>query len=83
MSEKFVRGGQRPKARTGTILQLRPYELHGTPYFAVLFRFDDDPDTGDREARVSSDMIYADPQPGDTVLIESVLNVVDRIRKSE
>ena len=83
MSPKFVRGGERPKPRAGTIVQVRPYELHGTPYFAVIFRFDDDPEGGGREARVSSEMIYGDPQPGDLVLVESVLNVVDRIRKQE
>ena len=56
---------------------------HGTPYFAIIFRFDDDPADGGREARVSSDMIYPDPNPGDRVLIESVLSVVDRIRRQE
>ena len=76
---KWVRGGERPKAVAGVLLQVRPYELHGTPYFALLFRFDTDPDGGAREARVSADMVYADPQPGDRVLVESVLNVVDRI----
>lgn len=77
-----MRGGERPKPKPGRIIQLRPYELHGTPYYAVLFRFDDDPTEGGREARVSFDMIYADPQPGDAVLIESVVGVVDRIVKA-
>ena len=80
MTAKWTRGGERAEGQPGTILQLRPYELHGTPYFAVLFRLDAEPD-GAREARVSHDMIYADPQPGDSVLIEQVLGVVDRITK--
>jgi hypothetical protein len=83
VSQKWVRGGERPKAQPGVILQLRPYELHGTAYYAVLYRLDGDPPDGAREARLSSDMIYAGPQPGDRVLIESVLGVVDRVRKDE
>jgi hypothetical protein len=29
---KWVRGGERPKSRAGVIVELRPYELHGTRY---------------------------------------------------
>lgn len=83
MTGKWVRGGERPRPRAGVLLQVRPFELHGTPYFAVLFRFDDDPAEGAREARLSHDMIYAAPAPGDRVAIESVLGVVDRVSKLE
>ncbi|MHB8377408.1 MAG: hypothetical protein ACYDEB_10700 [Dehalococcoidia bacterium] len=81
MSPKFVRGGARPPAKPGTILQARPYELHGTRYFAVLYRLDAEPEP--REARLSFDMIYDDPRPGDAVLVESVLGVVDRMQRRE
>jgi hypothetical protein len=81
VSPKFTRGGERPPAKPGTILQVRPYELHGTRYFAVLYRLDAEPEQA-REARVSFDMIYDDPQPGDAVLIGSVLGVVDRIQRA-
>lgn len=80
MSGKFVRGGQRPPGKPARILQVRGYELHGTPYFAVLYAFESEPNAP-REARLSRDMIYADPQPGDIVLVESVLGVVDRIER--
>ncbi len=83
MSGKWVRGGERPKPVPATILQLRAYELHGTPYYAVLFRLDGDGDDGGREARLSADMIYANPAAGDRVLVQSVLNVVDRIERAE
>ncbi|MBI5285363.1 MAG: hypothetical protein HY874_09740 [Chloroflexi bacterium] len=79
MSPKWVRGGERPRAQPGVILQLRPYELHGTRYYAVAYRLDADPADAAREARVSFDMIYDGAQPGDRILIESVLGVVDRI----
>jgi hypothetical protein len=82
MAGKWVRGGERPEPQPGVILQLRPYELHGTPYFALLYRLDADPETAAREARVSHEMIYANPQPGDRVMVESVLNVVDRVTRA-
>ncbi|HET6615037.1 MAG TPA: hypothetical protein VFH62_04040 [Dehalococcoidia bacterium] len=81
MSGKWVRGGERPNPQAGEIVDLRPYELHGTRYFAVLYRLDADPEHA-REARVSFDMIYDDPRPGDRVLVESVLSVVDRVTRS-
>jgi hypothetical protein len=76
---KWTRGGERPKPQPGVILDVRAYELHGTPYFALLYRFDSDAEEARREARLSSDMIYSSPRPGDRVLIESVLGVVDRM----
>ena len=82
MSGKWVRGGERPKPQAGEIVDLRPYELHGTRYFAVLYRLDAAPDEP-KEARLSFDMIYDDPQPGDRVLIESVLGVVDRMSRQQ
>ena len=82
MSPKFTRGGERPKPQPGEIIDLRPYELHGTPYFAVLFRLDADPEHH-REARLSFDMIYPDPHKGDRVLIEQILGVVDRMSKAQ
>lgn len=79
---KWVRGGDPPKPQPGVILDLRPYELHGMPYFAVRYRLDSDPGDGAREARLSSDMIYDGPQPGDRVLVASVLGVVDRMSRA-
>lgn len=81
MSGKWVRGGERPKPQAGEIVDLRPYELHGTRYYAVLYRLDADPERA-REARLSFDMIYDDPKPGDRVLVESVLGVVDRVTRA-
>jgi len=80
--QKFVRGGERPKPRRGQILAVRPYELHGTRYFALLYHFDDDSAGATREARLSQDMIYADPEPGDRVWIEAIMGVVDRMTKA-
>ncbi len=79
---KWVRGGERPKPFPGAIVDLRAFELHGTPYWAVLYRLDGDDDRT-REARLSADMVYDAPAAGDRVLITSVLGVVDRIDRAE
>ena len=81
---KWVRGGVRPKPAPGVIVDLRAFELHGTPYFAVLYRFDADAEADrSREARLSADMVYEGPAKGDRVLITQVLGVVDRIEREE
>jgi hypothetical protein len=81
VSPKFVRGGERPQPQPGVIVDLRPYELHGTRYYAVLYQLDGD--EARREARLSFDMIHDDPQPGDHVLIQQILGVVDRITRAD
>lgn len=78
---KWVRGGETPKPFPGAIVDLRAFELHGTPYWAVLYRLDGDEERV-REARLSADMVYAEPTKGDRVLITSVLGVVDRIERA-
>jgi hypothetical protein len=80
MTPKWVRGGERPAGQAGEIVDVRAYELHGTRYYALLYRVDASPEQA-REARVSFDMIYDDPRAGDRVVVESVLGVVDRVRR--
>ena len=81
MTKKWTRGGERPKGQPATIVAVRPFELHGTPYYAVMFRFHDDPPDGAREARLSHDMAYEGIAVGDRVMVASVLGVVDRITR--
>lgn len=78
MSPKFVRGGERPKPQPGTVSSARTYELHGTRYYQVIFQLDREPGVS-REARLSFDMTYDDPQPGDRVLVQQILGVVDKM----
>ena len=82
MSRKFVRGGERARPQPGAIVEVRPYELHGTPYYAVLFRSR----RTLRRRPGGAPLLRHDlrrPQPGDRVLIDAVLGVVDRIRRAE
>ena len=82
MSPKWTRGGDRGAGQPGVIRDVRPFELHGTKYYAVLFSLDAKPDAAG-EARVSWDMVYDAPQPGDRIAVDMVLGVIDRIRKAE
>lgn len=59
---------------------VQPYELHGVRYYQFLYV----PDDGrPREARLSHDMAYPDPQPGDTVDVHAILGIVDRVTRVE
>jgi hypothetical protein len=64
-----------------TVQAVQPYELHGTLYYAVRYMVDGDERL--REARLSHDMVYANPQPGDRVEVRSILNIVDGITRLE
>jgi hypothetical protein len=61
------------------IQAVQPYELHGTRYFAL--RYIVEGEQQPREARLSHDMAYADPQPGDHVDVHAILGIVDRVTK--
>jgi hypothetical protein len=63
------------------IQAVQPYELHGTRYFAL--RYIVEGEQQPREARLSHDMAYADPQPGDHVDVHAILGIVDRVTKLE
>jgi hypothetical protein len=64
-----------------TVQAVQPYELHGTLYYAVRYMVDGDERL--REARLSHDMVYANPQPGDRVEVRAILNIVDGITRLE
>lgn len=61
------------------IQAVQPYELHGTRYYVLRYVVDGDQQL--REARISHDMAYADPRPGDHVDVHAILGIVDRVTK--
>ena len=69
-------------AREAILHQVQPYQLHGTPYYALVFSYADEPDVA-REARLAHDAVYPDPKPGDTILVEAVLNMVMSVGKKK
>lgn len=63
----------------GTIQAVQPYELHGTLYYRLSYILDGEEQV--RDARLSHDMAYLDPQPGDRVDVHALLGIVDGVRR--
>ena len=64
-----------------TIQAVQPYELHGVLYYQLRYVMDGEQQP--RDARLSHDMAYAEPQPGDRVEVHALLGIVDQIRRLE
>lgn len=64
-----------------TVEAVQPYELHGVRYYRFIYRVEGE--DGFREARLSHDMVYPDPQQGDSIEVRAILGIVDRIAKVE
>ena len=69
-------------AREAVINRVNPYLLHGEQYYEILYSYTNEPDTL-RQSRIAHTNIYSDPQGGDQILIEAVLNVIMDIKKKE
>lgn len=67
-----------------TLQAVQPFQLHGVLYYQLAYVPDGDAEAPPpaRVARVSHDMVYADPQPGDRVDVRAILGVVDRIERA-
>ena len=64
-----------------TIQAAQPYELHGIRYYRLLYVVDGEQQL--REARLSHDMAYPDPDAGDRVDVHAILGIVDRVTRLE
>ena len=62
-----------------TVIDIKPYELHGTRYFQLILK--DDKDQRLIDTRLSSDMIDGDLKAGDAVEVHAILGIVDRVTK--
>ncbi len=69
-------------ARDAVLRRVNPYLLHGEQYYEIFYTYTNEPDTL-RQSRIAHNYIYPDPQEGDPVLIEALLNVITEIRKKE
>ena len=69
-------------AREAVINRVNPYLLHGEQYYEIYYSYTNEPDTL-RQSRIAHTNIYSDPQAGDQILIEAVLNVIMDIKKKE
>ncbi len=69
-------------ARDAVLRRVNPYLLHGEQYYEIFYTYANEPDTL-RQSRIAHNYIYPDPQAGDEVLIEAVLNVIMEVKKKE
>ena len=69
-------------AREALIHLVNPYLLHGEQYYEIIYPYTNETDTL-RQSRIAHTNIYPNPQEGDHVLIEAVLNVITEINKKE
>ena len=69
-------------ARDAVLRRVNPYLLHGEQYYEIFYTYTNEPDTL-RQSRIAHNYIYPDPQEGDPVLIEALLNVITEIKKRE
>jgi len=72
------------QSETETVLKLvRPLQIHGAGFVEIGFSLPSDPPESLRRAKISDNLIYRDPRPGDRVKISILLGNVTRIRKVE
>lgn len=62
-------------AREAILRHVQPIDIHGTRFYDLGFAHTDAPDAV-RSARVGSEDVYPNPQPGDAVVIRYLMNVV-------
>ncbi|MEZ4502591.1 MAG: hypothetical protein R3C39_08195 [Dehalococcoidia bacterium] len=64
-----------------TLRAVMPYDLHGVRHYQLVFV----PDASEQpqQARLSHDMVYADPRPGDAIEVHAILGIVDRVTRVE
>jgi len=67
--------------KEATILEIQPLSIHGSPYYDILYAYNEETDPKPQAARIGGEMIYPGARPGDHVLIERVAGVVTRVEK--
>jgi len=69
-----------PQSRTGTVLELRPVDIHGDRYVDLHVALDDaEPGKAPQTGRVSASDCPADLQPGDRVSVRFVMGVMTKV----
>jgi hypothetical protein len=65
---------------TATIQQLQHIDIHGTRYVDITYTLDGQ--SAAQSARVGSDDVRGNPQPGDSVQITFVMNVITGVQRA-
>ena len=67
-------------SKEAVIIQAQQFDLHGTLYYELIFSYADNLEIA-HTARLGHESIYPNPQSGDKVLIESVINTVVEVKR--
>jgi len=63
--------------------EVQQVSIHGQRYYDVRFRVESSNGGGVRKARAPFEEVYANPNPGDEVIIHALLGTVTKIEKRE
>lgn len=67
-------------SKNATIRQVQQVDIHGTRFYDIAYSHDEAPDII-RTARVGTESAYPKPQPGDTVRISYLMDVVTEVAR--
>ena len=70
-------------SRDAVMHRLQPISIHGQLSYDLHYRFDDEPDSQMRVARIGGEAIAPGVQPGDRVRLDFMLGVVTAVHRAE
>lgn len=68
-----------PETKHGVLIGAHPFQIHDQPNWNVAFKLDGDETAHD--ARLATESVYAEPRPGDRVVVHFVLGEAVEIRR--
>lgn len=66
----------------GTLEGLRAYTIHGGAYYQLWYSLAGDPETI-HQCQLPADAVYAEPHPGDAIIVTMLLQTVMRIDRRD
>jgi len=69
-------------SHAATLLQASPVDIHGTHFYDLFYEHLDAPGQV-RRARIGTESIYPEPQPGDSVRITYLMGVVTTVERRD
>jgi len=69
--------------RPATVSSVERYEIHGQPNWRLLLVADGTPGDSPLEARLAIEAVYADPRPGDRVVLDLLMGQPVAVRLAD
>ena len=67
--------------RKAQLVKITPSDIHGQRFHDLYYFFLDDPEKKILASRLPVESVYADPQPGDLVRIDFMMNVPTKVER--